>query len=111
MDQYRALDLTARAHAIARRAPAAAPAAAGPPPPGAAIPGYGRVAQRAPAAVYPEGPSGLKVAARALGVISYGAQDVQLAAVEQARGVGNGPGIFATVRSHSQERGFAPPAT
>jgi hypothetical protein len=105
MDNYAALDLTARARAIAAAHPAGstgpAPPAAAPPPegaaspgdePGDAIPGYGRVARRAPAAVYPEGPEGLKVAARGLGVISYGQQEIQLAAVEQvgARARGGG---------------------
>jgi hypothetical protein len=109
MDSYRVLDLTQRARDIAaahdRAAAGAAPSApAAPPAPAGGlssssgggggggsggggrsvhIPGYGPVAQRAPAAVYSEGPDGLKVAARALGLISYGSQEVQLSAVEQ----------------------------
>ncbi|KAI8472241.1 MAG: hypothetical protein J3K34DRAFT_213442 [Monoraphidium minutum] len=88
MDSYSALDFTDRAHAIAAAHAAAASAAAPPPDAaagggGARIEGYGPVPRRLPAALHPEGPDGLKVAARAVGLISYGTQDIQLAAVEQ----------------------------
>ncbi|GBF88111.1 hypothetical protein Rsub_00823 [Raphidocelis subcapitata] len=97
MDEYRAVDLTSRAREISARHAAPSPSAAAalarppvpvPPPRGAApaegFEGYGPVAQRRVAAVSGEGaPGGLKVAARGLGVISYGAAEIQLTAVEQ----------------------------
>jgi hypothetical protein len=95
MDNYHPVDLTQRAkeiaaaHAASTSSPPAAAPAQPPPetshrPPQCEIPGYGSVAQRVLASVYPDhSPDGVKIAARSLTVISYGTQDIQLSAVEQ----------------------------
>jgi len=103
MDNYNALDLTDQAQAIAASHPAGPqpPAPLPPTHPGGnrvTLPGYGSVAQRVPVVVSNEGPDGLKSVARGLTVISYGSQEIQLAAVEQVRsGICFGLGGFGLV--------------